>query len=366
MSQILERVGAQSATGRTISVDIARALAVIIVVAHHSVDSLVDTNSLLANISDFSYFFDLTTIAFILGTFIPGAVKKRGLREYMSARAGNALYLYLLWFAIQSLALVFTQGLFDQSGKLDSLLNAAIPPGRLWFLPFFALVSVVIPVVAAWKLGARHKVALLGLGVLSVLTWNWDSIYIGTQGWPLIFFAAVGSAVGLGRASKIFEYRWTIWVPVGALASSLFALVGPLANELNADGPQVVLVGSLSLISGILGVILVMLCAKVVSSLGIFARYFAKIGTMTLPIYLLHNSILVGVREVMLRLGLRDATAVLIVSVAAGVLGSFFLSVAAKKVGLKWLFDQPRWLRTLTARLVTPSALNGQKSTSAV
>ncbi|PTT69451.1 acyltransferase family protein [Arthrobacter sp. HMWF013] len=336
-------------------IDVARGLVIVGVVFNHTVDGMVsarilDIGSPIGQFNNALYVFRMPALAFLLGMFIPGAVGKRGNKGYIRERATFALYLYLIWFFIQSIAEILTSNVRNNNREWDSLLHVWAMPAHLWFLPFLAVGTIVAVVAAAWRSRRRASVALIGVGVISCLAWGWNPDgWFGMRGLSLLFFVVVGSALGLRRVGMALSGTWTRIALVASVSSTLFVamvLLGVMPGTQNI-GVSAWWVRPLSMLAAATGIVALLSVAAFFSRVPVISWVFRILGRYTLQIYVVHVMIAAGTRIALTRLGVDSVPGILITGVILATLVPVAMARAADKFGFAWLFTPPgalgRW-----------------------
>ena len=349
---------------RSQAIDVARAVAIVGVVANHSIDGMLNAGLIPADhpleaVNAALYLFRMPALAFLLGLFVPRAVTKRGVAGYLRERITLMLYLYLVWFVLQGVAETVTSGLKNMPRETSALWTVWITFAHLWFLPFLIVTSLVLALLQPWRGTPRRLVVGLGLLAVSLLTWGWNSAVFGLTGLSLLAFAAAGSIVGLPRLARWLESSVLAWAAAGVAGSAFVAFslqldVVPATLPVEA-GPAA---RALSLCAAVAGTIALLAVAVLLSRVPGVARLLAVIGRKTLPIYLAHVIVVAGVRVLLLRIGVDDPWVVVAVALPLGVgLPFAAASFAAGRSWAAWLFDLPAPLER-TTRVTSPPLPN--------
>jgi len=336
---------------RSIAVDVARGLAIVGVVFNHAVIGLesaaiVSAQSTLANFNDDLYLFRMAALVFLLGLFIPRSVAKRGIRGYLWHRLPLLIWLYVVWYFVQGSIELATTGVKNNPVSLTDLAMFWIPPAQLWFLPFLAVITVIVAVAQPWRRTTAGALLICAAIAISILTWGWLPNYIGIRGFPLIVFATIGAAIGLGLFRRAAGLSVVAWVAFGL--TSLVAFTFLARSELRpATGsrPGIDLSEqTLSFAAAVLGVVLLLSLAVTVARVRPINRCIAYLGRHTLEIFVAHIVVTAGVRILMVRVGVVDVLPHVIAGVGLGVALPILLARLAGKVHAHWLFGTPEWL----------------------
>jgi fucose 4-O-acetylase-like acetyltransferase len=341
-----------AAPRRVEAIDVARAAAIIGVVANHSIDGMftagvVPPGHALDSVNSALYIFRMPALAFLLGLFVPRAVAKRGRVGYVVERASLMLYLYLLWFILQNLAETATNGLKNTPRSTEDLWAVWQPFAHLWFLPFLVVTAVTLALLEPWRGTVRRVCAGGGLLAVALLTWGWNPDFFGLTGLSLIVFAAAGSMVGLPRLGRLMQRSLLRWWVTGAAATAVFLLLlgpdlVPSTLPVQADAGQRIL----SLTAAATGTVVLLALSVVVSRIPAFRTLLAAVGRRTLPIYLAHVIIVAGVRVALVEAGSDDPVLILTAALVMGVALPIGAAVLAERWWwAAWIFDLPAPLK---------------------
>ncbi|WP_299954911.1 acyltransferase [uncultured Modestobacter sp.] len=359
---------------RVHAIDVARAVAIVGVAANHSIDGMLNAGLIpadhpLETVNSALYLFRMPALAFLLGLFVPRAVTKRGGPGYVRERASLMLYLYLLWYALQSAAEAATNGLKNTPRDAGSIWSVWITFAHLWFLPFLIVTSVVLAVSRPWASRSRGLVVGVVLLGVSLVTWGWNLDVFGLTGLSLLVFAAAGSMVGLPRLGALMQRSVWGWTAVGLLGLAALLLIDQLdvvpgTLPASADLAQ----SALSLCAAVAGTLALLAVSVLLSHVTPLRGLLAAIGRRTLPIYLAHVIVVAGVRVVLLALGVDEPYVIVAIAVPLGVAVPFLAAVFAEpRPWANWVFDLPRPWKTWSqggTRTGTSPALDDTTPTS--
>ncbi|TWH75354.1 fucose 4-O-acetylase-like acetyltransferase [Modestobacter roseus] len=345
---------------RVAAIDVARAVAVIGVVVNHSIDGMVGAGLIgdghpLERLNAALYVFRMPALALLLGLFIPRSVARRGVAGYLAHRGAVLVWLYLLWFALQSSIESLTSDYKNLERPWGAIVRVWEPFAHLWFLPFLLVASAVLAVLQPWRGRARQVLAGGGLVLVGVLLWGWDRNVVGLTGLSLLAFAAVGSMLGLARLGGWMQRSAAGWAAAGVAAGAVFLALlqlGPVPGTLPEDVGY--LTRAVSALAAAAGTLALLAVAVLLSRSAPVAAFLAAIGRRTLPVYLAHVVIVAGVRVALGAVGVDQPVVIVVVAVLAGVGLPFAAAVFADgRPWASWLFDLPEPLRR---RLPRPRA----------
>ncbi|MCZ2813433.1 acyltransferase [Modestobacter sp. VKM Ac-2979] len=342
---------------RVAAIDVARAVAIIGVAANHSIDGMLNAGLIPADhpleaVNSALYLFRMPALAFLLGLFVPRAVTSRGAAGYVRERATLMLYLYLLWFLVQSLAELATNEVKNVPRDAGAIWRVWEPFAHLWFLPFLIVTAVVLAVLQPWQGPARRLLGGGGLVLASLLTWGWNPTLFGLTGLSLLAFAAAGSMVGLTRLGTWMQGPVWAWTAVGLLGAASLGLLLQ-ADVVPSTLPAEVGLAerALSLGAAVAGTVALLAVSVLLTRVPPLRDLLAAIGRRTLPIYLAHVLVVAGVRIVLVRLGIDQPYVIATLAVLAGVGIPFAVATfTADRPWANWLFDLPRPLRNWSRR----------------
>ncbi|MGY1856607.1 acyltransferase family protein [Modestobacter sp. SYSU DS0290] len=337
---------------RVTAIDVARAVAVIGVVVNHSIDGMVGAGLIgdehpLERLNAALYVFRMPALALLLGLFIPRSVAKRGVWGYVVHRGAVLLWLYLLWFALQSSIETLTSDYKNLARPWSAIVRVWEPFAHLWFLPFLLVASAVLAVLQPWRGRTRQVLAGGGLVLLGVLLWGWDRDVVGLTGLSLLAFAAVGSMLGLARLGAWMQRSAAGWAAVGVAAALLFLALLQL-EPVPGTLPEEVGLGvrAVSMLTAAVGTAALLAVAVLLSRIPPMAAFLSAVGRRTLPVYLAHVVIVAGVRVALDAAGVDQPVLILVVAVAAGVGLPYAVAVFADgRPWANWVFDLPEPLR---------------------
>lgn len=353
---------------RNHAIDVARALAVTGVVINHSIDGLVgsgiiDPASRVAEINGMLYIFRMPALALLLGLFIPRAVTKRGAAGYVRERVTLAVYLYVLWFFIQTSVEIATSSMKNTPRGVSDLLQIWTMPAHLWFLPYLAVSALVITFAAPWVTRRRAIVVLVVLAGVALATWDWNPLLFGLRGFSLLLFTALGAAIGMGRLGRALNGPLWIWGALGLVAAAGFAVLWHMGMSPGTAGSSKLPLDTVavSIAGALLGIVVLLAMAAALAHVSVIRRIVGYVGEHTLEVYLAHVIVTAGTRIVLARLGFESEGLFLIVVVSAGVIAPLALAYVAPRVGCRWLFQPPgplaRWSKAASSEVKTPAAL---------
>lgn len=358
----------RSDRNRSFPLDMARGLAVIAVVANHALfglkgSGIVDSASLASQTGDALFMFRMSALALLIGLFIPSGVRKKGASRYIAVRVLHLGYLYFLWSLMLGAAVLAFPLLQNTPTNLADVLRLWAPRDQLWFLPFMALATCVVVLARAW--GGWRRVTL-GLGVfalISVLLWGRNVGVVGMCGISLIVFVQIGAAIGKGAMANLLGRSMWQWSVALVLATGLFIVsltwnVVPPAIGNNGVAP---LTAGLSLVSSLTGIVALLSLSRILANVPHVNRLGSLLGRNTMPVFLMHLLIVIGVRQTLIRFGIVDPIVHITLGVGLGVTLPVVVSLLTNRLGLTGLFDLPFSVRARISRYGIDEATRGSK-----
>ncbi|WP_222192786.1 acyltransferase family protein [Modestobacter italicus] len=348
---------------RVHAIDVARAVAIVGVAANHSIDGMLNAGLIpadhpLETVNSALYLFRMPALAFLLGLFVPRAVTKRGGVGYVRERVSLMLYLYLLWYVLQSAAEAATNGLKNTPRDTGSIWSVWITFAHLWFLPFLIVTSVVLAVSRPWVSRSRGLVVGVALLGVSLVTWGWNPDVFGLTGLSLLVFAAAGSVVGLPLLGALMQRSVWGWTAVGAVGLAALVLIDQLdVVPGTVPAPADLAQSALSLCAAVAGTVALLAVSVLLSHVTPLRGLLAAIGRRTLPIYLAHVIVVAGVRVVLLAVGVDEPFVIAAIAIPLGVAVPFVAAVFAEpRPWANWVFDLPRPWKTWSQGARPPAA----------
>jgi len=352
----------QAATPARIAwVDAARGAGIILVVIGHALGGLIDS-AIGADLLGFRQaFFAIYTfhmpLFFVLTGLLIGKRVARGVGPFLTGLLPSVVWPYFLWSVFQ----------FSVIHALGSAVNrpagdywptiAALPwktVSQFWFLHalfwMHVLAAALLPRIGAKGLvllGIAAKLVLAAPALAALLP-----VSVKLVATNLVWYA-LGAALtpaGIGRlVVALPQAVRAALLPL--LAAGLIAATLLLAGTYGADIPLLqasspelanlawrlpALAAALAGVAAVIGIASLPLVAGTMPGAG---GSLAQLGRLTMPIFLLHVLFIAGTRIVLMRFaGVTDPNVLLVVLVAAGLIGPLLVERAARQLGLsRWL-----------------------------
>lgn len=340
-------------TDREQTIDVAKGIAIIAIVLGHVLRGL-DAAGIISEpdiVDRMLYMFHLSVFAFLSALFVRGSATRAGYGSYVRVRTATFLYLYVVWMLLQGSVKLITASLVNTPSSLADVLSIWIPDGQLWFLPWIALMTVVVVLIRPWERGTRMWCGLGAAAVVSLVAWGLNGDVAFTQGLGLTAFYFLGAAVGAPRVLRLFRSAGVAVSLAIAVAASglmvvlvLFTTATPPTSD--GDGRTVVTV-VLGVVASTAGLLAVLAWARVVS--GAATGWLAFLGKRSLEIFLAHIIAAAGTRIGLTLIGVDNPSAQILVGLVAGVGLPLVMWAVLRRLRFPWLFSAPSFL-TRTGR----------------
>ena len=282
----------------------------------------------------FTHAFVMALFFFVSGLFITSWAA-RPVTAFLSERGRSIVYPYFLWVWIHGLALIVAGNLANHAGSFEQLFMAWYrPPFHFWFLYtlfFMSLIWVLLRKVGLGT-GAVFIVALVWWLTQDLFGLSWAGYYLPQR--YLVYFA-LGALVGRGGAIRQFS-KWPdtrLLITAVAGLGTVF-LVGWILQRHADDYSRLVLAfmggaGALSLATWL--------------QRHRRARFIEFLGRRSLEIFLAHALFAAAARAFLIRgFGITQPYLLLVLIIAAGILGPLALRWAAMQAGFPYLFTLKR------------------------
>jgi uncharacterized membrane protein YcfT len=353
-------------TDRTLWIDAAKGLCIILVVLFHStlgVEKDLGHLTWMHTVIEWAKPFRMPDFFLISGLFLSARIA-RPWREFLDAKVWHFAYFYVLWFHIHfGLRLKGTINEAGIDGALRQYLEAYIDPfGSLWFIYLLAVFCIVA------KLVHRQPTWLvMGLGLTAHVAMPHTGIFLIDEFFSRFVFFYTGFAF----APVILAYaRSVARMPAALLAGSLalWAIVNTLGMTTGLANVPVFELGFAAL--GIAAVIATCVALtrqtalqrlvpgrqNLAKRLGlILGNALAYFGRNSIVIYLAFTIFMALTRTVALKstahLGLAvDGGMIALVSAIAGFSGALVLHRMVRTTVFKFLFERPTMFRWSSTR----------------
>ncbi|HLG79973.1 MAG TPA: acyltransferase [Bradyrhizobium sp.] len=294
---------------RTMWIDFARGIGIILVVYGHVLGGLVGARVFpdgpLAQWMDYTlYTFHMPLFFFLAGLNVQRSLR-RGAQSFLAGKAWTIAYPYVLWSLVQG----GTTMLLARDANIPILPSDL---AAIWYRPiaqFWFLYALIICHVAAALIPSRRMMIALAAVAFAVFL----LLHLG-PGLPLTLHHFPFYVAGVYGARAAAAWRRSGW-PVLALTVLTFAGAAVLGGNLSGMNPN----GLASLPASVLGIgATVMLCKMLDETRH---GWLALLGVASMTIYVLHILTGSGIRIIMLKLHLPPEPLVyLLVGTAAGVI----------------------------------------------
>lgn len=342
---------------RDMSLDVAKGIAIIAIVAGHvwrglASAGLLDRNTILFDFVDRSlYMFHLSVFAFTAGLFVERGMSRAGAWPYAVKRDAAFVWIYVLWSLISGGTKLVLSSAVNTPTSLSEILTIWIPREQYWFFGWIALMMFLSALVQPWRSTARAIFSLMVVTLGSLVMWGVGGTVIGTQGLGLTAFYWVALIVRGDRLLRILKGTSLPVAVLGAvfataLMLALVTLTGATTPTEGADGRNAgnILLG---VIASTGGVVAVLLWSNLLARAGRPAEILQYIGERSMAVFIAHVLFMAATRIMLVRLGVDQVGAHLLLGTIIGVVGPLVLLWLSQRLRVPWLFDSPRWLARL-------------------
>ncbi len=322
-------------------VDYAKGIGIILVVYGHLLSSGYHAGLAISphffHFSDsFVYSFHMPLFFFLAGLFAEKSCERRGGKSFFLEKMKTLAYPYLLWSLLQASIELFFAGHSYRSGSLTQLLSIPLLPwAQFWFL--YALLLMYLCFLG-WKVLKQYAVKGMMLTALVLFLYPVQSEYFALIGFSTGFLFFVLGVLLQPYMEKIWKMK-----RVGVCSLSLgcvffvsaYAIFAYKIQPVRLPGGEHPLYYLFLALLGIAGSIMgAIFLAKhnVLSFLKILGRY-------SMPIYLAHMLVGVGVRIILQAVfHVVNPALHMVLGVCAALVIPVCVSVIAMKVHLPYLF----------------------------
>lgn len=316
--------------------DAARGIAIILVVVHHSV-----LYSLQADIAH-PVWGPLTEVLrtmrmplfFLAAGLFAGKWARATWPDLVQNKLLLFAWVFAIWVGLRWAWFNIVPGQTVEDGLQTLFFRFVVPSGG-WFIfvlaIFFAIAKATARVPIVVQLAVAAAVSVVSLS---------EIVYVGNQAWDGILSFYVFFLLGMhGRNRIIPAVQRLRWMPAVAIVIGGLGIVA-VAGRLGLNDYF-----GVDFVLRLLGLSAGLALAKLLSGWS----WLRALGRNTLPIYMSHSLWIVGIIAVIVRFGpAQPALPVALVMPLAVAVPSLLIALAigviAPKVGLRWLFDSPRWL----------------------
>lgn len=330
-------------------IDATRGLAIILVVFGHAAGGLIDASApgslpALRYVFLAIYTFHMPIFFFLAGLFVEQRLE-RGIAPFFTRLLPTIVYPYFLWSILQY-SLIFALG---------SLVNHPVenywrtlvaipwrPVSQFWFLHALFLIHCLG--ILAWRLGGVRAVlgAALLVKIVALCVPSTPALSLAAGNAP---FYALGVLLGWQRVSALLtsatlEFRGLVTLcAVGALvllSSQADAIQPYIAVEAasSAGIAKVAWISTMLPATLLAGTALLLMADSLARLAGPVPTLVERLGTVTMPIFLLHVIFVAGARILLTKLFGLSGIAILPLLVIVGIIGPVLAREAAKRLGL--------------------------------
>ncbi|QWW19284.1 acyltransferase [Schaalia sp. 19OD2882] len=341
------------ATRRDATLDVAKAVAIVLIVAGHVIRGLANAGLVESAggwyplVDRAIYSVHLAVFAFAAGLVVAGSVQRRGAGPYLRRRLVDFAWLYVLWSLLQGSLQVLLASSVNNGKDWWAVLDLVHPQSHMWFFPWIAVVSLLVALVRPWASPWRAWVLGAASVVLSVCVWGLFGPVAGLQGHGMTAIFVLASIVALPRVVALVEGRGLAELAGIAAAAGLgwAALVawtpaaGPTYSKLVRTPVSV----GLSVLATLLGVVAVVAVSALLARTRWGAGWVAAVGRRSLEIFLAHVLALAATRILLVKVGVQAPVVHIAAGTVAGVAGALALWWLTR-TWAPWLWRAPHAL----------------------
>jgi uncharacterized membrane protein YcfT len=279
--------------------------------------------------NDFFNIFRMPLFFFVSGIFAFRSIA-RPLDQFVNRTVLHFLYIYIVWCVIQYAFRMMTGSVANHDIDPYAILYIAYQPiNVLWFvyvlLGFFLVTRLLRPVPSFVVLALAGGLAVTQVKSGSYSLDHFCSTYV------FFLMGYYGSETILASARRLKPIHAAVLVPVYSIVT--LALI-------YADLRQIQIIWLSCAIFGIFAMTALCVTLSELRLDGVL-RYM---GSYSLPIFVSHTIATAGTRVVLMKLGLGDHPALLLVgATVGGIMLPILLAEACERLKFPWLFRKPGW-----------------------
>lgn len=336
----LEESRKPSSTNRVPWVDVAKGTSIVLVVLLHSTNFLVARGLSTEFWSSFNAFLEpiRMPLFFLASGLFAQNIVKTSWPAVVRKRISLFVWLYVLWIAIRFVYFTMLPSTVSTGEVGDPWMMAQaliLPNSGLWFLYALALYAVLAKVLAYGGVKFSMTVGLaiaLAAPYLAELSWAWAR----TLQCFVFFLLGLHARELVVQLSRRATWLWlaAAFAAFTGLKVARTALHLPLAGDAVAG----LLVSVVGLVAGV--------CVAVLVQHSFTGRGLARLGAMTLPVYLMHEMVLGAVAgQASVQNFIHAHPAMILVTpvllAAISILTALTIHRLFRMVGVHWLFVVP-------------------------
>lgn len=279
---MLSRMGEKE---RVAWIDVARGMAIILVVLHHSVQNLQASGwdlGPLDSISSMLSTFRMPLFFAVSGILAGGAIARYGFTALLWKRVALLVYIYVLWTALWWVWFQILPRALDTGESEWGIAGALLVPAEgLWFVYALSLY-----ICAAWVM--RRLPAWTQVAIAVVVSFLFASEVVPLGG------STTWRSVGTFFAVFIVASLCRDWIIRTAQRGGILAVI--ITGAVTAVGAAALVVtpfwAEIRFIFGFAGAAFGITLAVILTRFGLTRRPFAAVGRRTLPIYVSHTPLI--------------------------------------------------------------------------
>lgn len=337
-------------TARETTLDAARGAGIILVVYGHVLRGAIGSDLVPAGLpatllawSDYViYTFHMPLFFFLSGLHVCSSLR-RAPERFIGAKIRTIAYPYLLWSVLQGgVQIVMSSRGANHPFTRDDLLAIGWRPfAQFWFLYALMLCMLAVwlagrhvPTLARAPMPAHTRGGLVASAVLALAigaTTQWGILSTTLMNWPF-FVAGIVASRALPGWLERYSHRW-----VSAVTAALFVVAIAFAHGRGSATSVWAIPAAFS------GIALLLQLAYRHASFPAHTGWLAMVGYASMPIYLMHILVMACVRIVLVRIGMTNLAAHLVLGTLAGVTIPMVAYLVALRMGVAGMAGFPAW-----------------------
>ncbi|GAB4540266.1 MAG: acyltransferase [Anaerolineales bacterium] len=293
------------------------------------------------------YSFHMPLFFFLSGLFAKGSLNKRGARAYLADKAARIFYPYVIWSILQISAEALFAGQSQQGASFSTLLTIPFQGwGQFWFL--YALFWMHVTYAACAAFGKYANVSFLLISVfLFTFSLPTGLFELGSFSFYVIYFSAGTALMPLFQKMEARNIPlWAAFLGAGAFLAAACALfIAALAPGRIQNFSQ----RYIALLFATFGILSFSALAQALAREKALPL-LETLGKYSLQIYLVHMLAGVGMRVLLLQMGVENWLAHIFIGTVFALTAPIALQKISDRLHFPYLFEFPRLQRASTAQ----------------
>lgn len=345
-------------TGRMAWIDVAKGLAILLVVYRHVFEGLSRAGlpakefSYLEHANILFFSFRMPLFFIVAGLFVSKGLQARGVVGFIREKSAVILYPFVVWGGLQISLQLLMSSYVNADRSWFSYVDLFLRPRRIdqfWYL--LALFNTFVVYAFLRAKGQLTVWQLLAIGLIFYVISAWLNLYQIDLGFVydllhFFVFMAIGDAIAswalAGGIRKLVSVSWRfVLILIGFIGSQALFLM------LNVEEGKAEFVEKelpvLYLLIALFGAFAIMAISDRLSDTYL-GKLFSSIGRYSLQIYVMHVLLASAFRMLMVKgVGVSYVPLLLVAGITVAVTGSIFVARLAERFGFNALFSG-KWL----------------------